>query len=898
MGSQQVRPSFGARREHGFAGASGGAALSALLAALLLPLAQAEARACELEPGDVGVARAGVAGADLPGLRRLAFVENLGQWSTPASFVAALGRTVVRVNQGGFVVDARPEGEPVQLRFSFEGARADVELAGEATLPGLRNYLKGNDPDRWVRGARAFERVLYSGLYENVDLRVREENGMPAYDLLLEPGADLTRVVVRCEGASGLELDEEGGLRMHSAHGVLRQSPPVTWCVLPSGEREPLECAFVVLGESRYGFRLAEHDAGLPVVIDPGLEWATYLGGSGTEEVMGMALAPGGEIVVTGWTNSPDFPPGLSPTGSFDGFVAVLDPTGSTLLHSTLLGGNNPEIAYDVQVNASGEVFVVGFTASTNFPLGGSPYLATYQGGGDGFVVELSPDLSNVVYGSYLGGSGFDDALRVLVREPRVLTIGGGTGSTDLLTITPGTAVQPGYGGGATDYFLCRLDLDQPPASQLSYGTYLGGSAREPVTSGSIDLKSLDMHEDAAGRVTVSGWTESPDNWTTVNGYDTSFNGLRDGWLATIDPSQSGLSGLEYATFLGGSGSDGPNAIAVDPSGVITVGGFTYSADFPTTAGALETAFHGPSGRNDGFLLRLDPNAAQQLLYGTFLAGDGYESVLDLALDAAGRIVAVGFSGENALATNGFPTTSGAFQTAFGGVRDGFVVQLGPWNKGACDLLYSTFFGGPGDEGLIALAITSQATTLKVAASGYTNGSLPTTAGAYQPSLAGGKDVLVLELEIGASACVTSFCTAGTSASGCTATLSAAGLASATAPSGFVVTASGVEGAKDGLFFFGTGGRQANPWGNGTSYQCVVPPVKRAGLQTGAGTSGACNGAFSQDLNGLWCPTCSNPAKNPGAGALVQAQLWYRDPFNTSNQTTGFSDAIEFLVSP
>ena len=118
---------------------------------------------------------------------------------------------------------------------------------------------------------------------------------------------------------------------------------------------------------------------------------------------------------------------------------------------------------------------------------------------------------------------------------------------------------------------------------------------------------------------------------------------------------------------------------------------------------------------------------------------------------------------------------------------------------------------------------------------------------------------------------------------------------SATSGGGFLLSAGGVEGAKDGLFFFGTNGRQANPWGSGTSYQCVTPPVQRAGLLTGTGTNGQCDGAFSQDLNALWT---AKPAKNPGAGALVQAQLWYRDPASTSNQTTSLSDALEFTVVP
>jgi hypothetical protein len=123
-------------------------------------------------------------------------------------------------------------------------------------------------------------------------------------------------------------------------------------------------------------------------------------------------------------------------------------------------------------------------------------------------------------------------------------------------------------------------------------------------------------------------------------------------------------------------------------------------------------------------------------------------------------------------------------------------------------------------------------------------------------------------------------------------------VSSATAPTGFFVAANSVEGAKDGLFFFGTNGPQANPWGNGSSYRCVIPPVKRGGLMVGLGTSLACDGAFLQDLNALWCSSCPKPLHNPGAGAFVYAQLWYRDPWNTSNQPTSMSDAIEFVVAP
>ncbi len=142
---------------------------------------------------------------------------------------------------------------------------------------------------------------------------------------------------------------------------------------------------------------------------------------------------------------------------------------------------------------------------------------------------------------------------------------------------------------------------------------------------------------------------------------------------------------------------------------------------------------------------------------------------------------------------------------------------------------------------------------------------------------------------------VVNYCTPGRSASGCKAKLSTVGAPSASAPSGFVVTATSVEGGKQGLFFFGVTGRQSNSWGNGTSFQCVIPPVKRGGLLSGTGTPGLCDGTMTQDLNTRWT---AMPLQNPGAGAIGQAQLWYRDPMNTSNQTTSLSDAIEYLVCP
>ena len=139
------------------------------------------------------------------------------------------------------------------------------------------------------------------------------------------------------------------------------------------------------------------------------------------------------------------------------------------------------------------------------------------------------------------------------------------------------------------------------------------------------------------------------------------------------------------------------------------------------------------------------------------------------------------------------------------------------------------------------------------------------------------------------------YCPSGLSASTCLSVICASGTASATAPSGFVVEALNMEGNKNGLYYFGANGQQASPWGDGRSFQCVVGPVSRGAVISGGGTSGNCDGTFSYDLNARWT---QNPNQNPGAGAVVQLQLWTRDPLNTSAQKTILSNALQFTVMP
>ena len=166
------------------------------------------------------------------------FEENRGQWPSSTKFVARKGVITVVLETDGI---SFREGRRDLFRIRFEGASQSVALTGEERLPAHHNYYIGNDPRSWKSWVPAFQSVLYQGLYEGVDLRVCEDTGRLEYDLLVKPGADLSRVVLHAAGASSLALESDGAMRMRTAHGVVRQTAPRTWEVHPDGTRQPLE---------------------------------------------------------------------------------------------------------------------------------------------------------------------------------------------------------------------------------------------------------------------------------------------------------------------------------------------------------------------------------------------------------------------------------------------------------------------------------------------------------------------------------------------------------------------------------------------------------------------------------------------------------------------------------
>lgn len=389
------------------------------------------------------------------------------------------------------------------------------------------------------------------------------------------------------------------------------------------------------------------------------------LGGTGGDDGYGIAVDAAGSAYVTGATTSLDFPT-VNPLqavkgGDMAAFVAKLTPGGSALVYATYLGGSVAEEGYDIAVDATGNAYVTGFTASPDFPTVRA-LQATLGGGGAGaFVTKLSPDGSVLMYSTYLGGSGDDFAIRIAVDAAGDACV---TGSTSSLDFPVAQALQAAYGGGARDGFVAKLTAD---GSALVYATYPGGSG-DDAGNGANAFVRVAVAVDAAGNPSVTGRTDSP-NFPTVNALQPVHSGGVDAFVAKLTPDGSALV---YSTYLGGSGVAWGNASAVDVAGNVYVTGVADSPNFPIFNPLQE---YRPGA---AFVAGLTADGST-LVFSTYLGGDpsflasGYRDVgRGIAVDPAGNVYVIGKT-----LSPSFPTAN-ALQPVLGEVISVFVTKISP----------------------------------------------------------------------------------------------------------------------------------------------------------------------------------------------------------------------------
>jgi hypothetical protein len=553
------------------------------------------------------------------------------------------------------------------VRMKLVGANAKAAVTGAEELPGKSNYFIGNDPKKWRTNVPTYAKVRYENVYPGVDLvYYGNQGGQLEYDFVVAPGADPAAIRLALSG--GLEvgsrqsavgtgtqnrqqrqsktqnlkskIDPNGDLMVKTDGDEVRFQKPVAYQppinngqrTTDDGQRTPVDAHYVLQASNQVGFKVGPYDRTRPLFIDPVLSYSTYLGGSSGDYGAGIAVDSSGNAYVTGVTESTDFP-------TF-----------------------NP-----IQGTCNGCFY-------------GSPH--SYSG--NAFVAKLNPTGSALVYSTYLGGGGgggfeegdWGDGIAVDSAGNAYVT--GFTESSDFPTVNPLQAtcvlLPTEFIGleACSTAFVAKLN---PAGNALVYSTYLGGNGGD----GGYGIAA-----DSAGNAYVTGYTGSTD-FPIANPLQPSYGGGQDAFVAKLNPAGSALV---YSTYLGGSGEDYAQGIAVDAAGNAYVTGITASINFPAATPPTICGNCG-SNNNGAFVAKLNP-AGSALVYVTLL---GPATPSSVAVDPAGNAYVTGSTDSTDLPTvNPFQTTCGPCSQ---GNQTSFVAKL---NAAGSALVYSTYLGGSGGD--------------------------------------------------------------------------------------------------------------------------------------------------------------------------------------------------------
>jgi hypothetical protein len=649
----------------------------------------------------------------------LAFVENRGQTDARVRYYAQANRRAFYLTRDEIVLSLEKEKtRGLALALRLVGSNPHVVLDADERVAGEVNYIRGNDPAGWQTQLPRYGQIVYRELWNGIDLRLREQAGALKYEFRVRPGARPVDIRLAYAGASRLTLDDSGALLIKTGMGVLRDAPPVSYQMI-NGARVPVQSRYVLHekrdDEVRYGFAVgAGYRPDHELIIDPGLEYSTFLGGSSDDIGAGIQVDANGNAYVVGTTQSPDFP---TTVGAFrrtgaasnfgDVFVTKLNPSGTALVYSTFVGGGNFDWGRAIAIDAAGNAYVTGQTKSSNFPTTGGAFDRTFNVDTcprcgidqyDAFVFKLNAAGSGLVYSTFLGGFDLDDGLAIAVDGSGNAYVAGETGSLNF----PTTAGAFDTTRNANfDTFVTKLNAT---GSALVYSTYLGGSGVEFPSHVAVD---------AARNIYITGSTSSADFPTTPGAFDTTANGGFDVFVTKLNSTGSALI---FSTYLGGSGFDSGGGLAIDSAGNIYVSGGAGSVDFPTTPGAFDTL---PDG-SDAFITKLNPSGSA-LIYSTVLGGAASDGANAVAVDASGNAWVTGVTG-----SADFPVIVGAFDSSFNGTSDVFISEL---SADGSTLLYSTYLGGSNTDVGTDLALDSNS---NVYVTGHTLSiDFPVTVGAF-----------------------------------------------------------------------------------------------------------------------------------------------------------------------
>ena len=576
------------------------------------------------------------------------FVVNAGQEDARVRFAARGARHAIFATDRGITLALAPsDSQRIAIRLALVAAtprRIEPSQPDDTRI----HFLTGGDSRNWKRNLVAYREVVYRDAWPGIDAAVGVGPGRMKYEFRVQPGADPSRIQLRYEGADGLRLGDEGELRIDIGGSQLLDEPPHTFQQI-GGRTVNVSSSYVLASDGRIGFAIGDYDRTRPLIIDPTLVYASYLGSSGWDEGRGVAVDSAGSTYVTGFSQWVDFPvtPGAYQTflggqdtnsPKRDAFVTKVDASGA-LVYSTYFGGTHHDEANGIAVDGAGNAYITGMTTSEDFPVTPGAFQTTRGSSiSDAFIVKLGPTGSTLGYSTLFGGVGPDVGVGIAV-DPGGRAFVAGRTRPGAVNNLPGTSTgfQTAYAGGFEDGFLIRMS---PDGAAVEYGTYLGGSGGD--TPNAVAIRGAEAF--------VVGQTTSVDLPTTAGAY------------RRVAPSPAFKTHDGGANWAVASGLQASSALALeadpfDPS--VVFAGTDGRGIYKSTTGG-DTFFYSGAGIPPGisvFNFAIDRNSA--IVYAATSAGV-YKSVdagaswlrtaltqqtTEIAVAGNGTVIAAGFQG-------------------------------------------------------------------------------------------------------------------------------------------------------------------------------------------------------------------------------------------------------------